>query len=115
LDIAARIQKELGAGVAPCLVLYIYDPALLLEAVVFNRGAGLLIPQPLVVTGNNGHTEALFHSPELPAGDIPESVREPLTGLRARITRAVESIAERQGGHLPPDLGTSANSNRRAQ
>ena len=97
LDIAARIRKELGAGVAPCIVLYIDDPAVLLEAVVFNRGAGLLIPQPLVVTGDNGHAEILVRSPELPASETPESLREPLLGLQVRMARAIESIAERQG------------------
>lgn len=100
LDIAGRIRQELGAGVAPCIVLYVDDPAVLLEAVVFNRGAALLIPQPLVVTGDNRHTEVLVRGPELPAGDIPETVRDPLLGLQVRMTRAIESIAERQEAHL---------------
>lgn len=100
LDVAGRIRQELGAGVAPSIVLYVDDPAVLLEAVVFNRGAGLLIPQPLVVTGNNGYAEVLLRSPELPAGDVPESVREPLLGLQVRMARAMESIAERQGAPL---------------
>lgn len=100
LDIAARIRKELGAGVASCIVLYVDDPAVLLEAIVFNRGAGLLIPQPLVVTGDSNHTEVLVRSPELPVGDIPESVREPLLGLQVRMARAIESIADRKGAHV---------------
>ncbi len=100
LDIAARIRLELGAGVAPCMVLYVDDPAVLLEAVVFNRGAALLIPQPLVVTGDNRLTEVLVLSAELPIRDIPDSVRDPLLNLQLRMTRAIESIAERQGTHL---------------
>ena len=96
LDIAARIRKELGAGVAPCVVLYVDDPTVLLEAVVFSRGAGLSIPQPLVVTGGSSHIEVLVRSPELPSGDIPESVREPLLGLQVRMVRAMETIADRQ-------------------
>src|SRR5581483_12348013 len=75
LDITARIRQELGAGVAPCIVLYVDDPAVLLEAVVFNRGAALLIPQPLVVTGDNRQAEVLLRSAEMPSGAIPESVR----------------------------------------
>lgn len=43
LDITARIRQEVGAGVAPCIVLYVDDPVLLLEAIVFHRGAALLI------------------------------------------------------------------------
>jgi uncharacterized protein (DUF302 family) len=100
LDVAARIRQELGAIVAPCTVLYVDDPAVLLEAVVFNRGAALLIPQPLVVTGDNRYTEVLVRSPELRSRDIPESVRDPLLGLQVRMTRAIESIAERQGADI---------------
>lgn len=100
LNITARIRQELGAGVAPCMVLYVDDPAVLLEAVVFNRGAALLIPQPLVVTGDNRQSEVLLWSPEMPVAGIPESARDPLIGLQVRMTRAMESIAEQQGAHL---------------
>ncbi len=100
LDVTARIRQELGAGVAPCIVLYIDDPVVLLEAVVFNRGAALLIPQPLVVTGANRHTEVLVRSPELVTDDTPESVRDPLLGLQVRMVRAIETIGERRGAHL---------------
>ena len=100
LNITARIRQELGAGVAPCMVLYVDDPAVLLEAVVFNRGAALLIPQPLVITGDSRQAEVLLRSPEMPVAGIPESVRDPLIGLQVRMTRAMESIAEQQGAHL---------------
>ncbi|HWB96368.1 MAG TPA: hypothetical protein VG672_06690 [Bryobacteraceae bacterium] len=100
LDISARIRQELGAGVAPCLVLYVDDPAVLLEAVVFHRGAALLIPQPLVVTGDNRHTEVLLRDPESLAGETPESVREPLFDLQKRMARSMDTIAERQGAHF---------------
>lgn len=109
LDIAGRIRQELGAGVAPCTVLYVDDPAVLLEAIVFNRGAGLLIPQPLVVTGDNRDTEVLVRSPEMPARDIPESVREPLLGLQTRMMRAIETIAERQGANLAVSSQSTRN------
>ena len=100
LDITARIRQELGASVAPCIVLYVDDPAVLLEAVVFNRGAALLIPQPLVVTGDNRQAEVLLRSAEVPAEAIPETVRDPLIGVQVRMTRAIESIAERKGAHM---------------
>jgi uncharacterized protein (DUF302 family) len=99
LDIAARIRQELGAGVAPCIVLYVDDPAVLLEAVVFNRGAGLLIPQPVVVTGGDRNTEVLVRSSESQTGFTPESVRDPLLDLHRRIVSAMEGIAERHGAH----------------
>jgi uncharacterized protein (DUF302 family) len=78
MDVAARIRNELGAGVAPCFVLYVDDPAVLLEAMVFNRAAALMIPQPVVITGD----------------------RDPLLDLLRRISRTMESIAEKHGVHL---------------
>lgn len=96
VDITARIRQELGAGVAPCVVLYVDDPAVLLEAVVFDRGAALLIPQPVVVTGDNRHTEVLVRKAESLAGESPVTMRDPLADLHTRITRAMESVAERQ-------------------
>jgi uncharacterized protein (DUF302 family) len=101
LDITSRIKQELGAGLAPCVVLYVDDPALLLEAIVFHRGAALLIPQPVVVSGNDRHAEVLVRSVEaLMEGGLPASVRNPLLNLHARIVRAMETIAEREGAHL---------------
>ena len=100
LDITARIRQELGAGVAPCTALYVDDPAVLLEAVVFHRGAALLIPQPLVITGDSRHTEVLVRSPASLTSEVPESVRDPLLDLHRRMTLAIESIADSKGVHL---------------
>lgn len=99
LDVAARIRNELGAGIAPCTVIYVDDPAVLLEAAVFHRGAALLIPQPVVVTGDQWQSEALVRNLDVLSGGIPESVREPFSDLLRRITRSMESIAE---PHLTP-------------
>lgn len=101
LDITTRIRQELGASLAPCVVLYVDDPALLLEAVVFHRGAALLIPEPVVVSGNGRQTEVLLRSFEaLTEGSPPPSLRAPLLNLHERMIRALETIAEREGAHL---------------
>ncbi len=89
LDVGARIRRELGAGVAPCTVLYVDDPVVLLEAVVFHRGAAMLIPQPVVVTAAGAHTEVLLRGPESLAAEMPASVRDPLLNLHRRIARAL--------------------------
>jgi uncharacterized protein (DUF302 family) len=94
LDITARIRQELGVEVAPCIVLYVDDPEVLLGAFVFNRGAALLIPQPLVVTGDNDYTDVLVRSSEMSAGDAPEATRDSLFDLSTRILQAIESIAQ---------------------
>ncbi len=96
LDIAARIKEEVGAGVAPCAVLYVDDPVLLLEAIIFQRGAGLVIPQPLVVAGGHRQTEVLFRSgASVLEEGLSASVRDALSGLHSRIIRALETIAKR--------------------
>lgn len=97
LDVTERLKHELGAGLAPCVVFYVDEPPLLLEAVVFHRGAALLIPQPVVVSGNGRQTEILVRSAEaLLAGGFPASVRDPLLTLHARIIQTLETIAERE-------------------
>ena len=101
LDVSARIKQDMGAGVAPCLVLYVDDPALLLESVVFQRAAALHIPQPLVLSALDHRTEVVMRSGEsLLEGGLPASVREPLLTLHTRMVRAMETIAEREGAHL---------------
>ena len=96
LDVASRIKQELGAGVAPCTVLFVDEPELLLEGIVFNRGAALWIPQPVVISGNDRHTEVLVRSAKALAGGFPASVQDPLLQLQERIVRAMETIAERE-------------------
>jgi len=98
LDVTARIRHELGVGLAPCVVLYVDEPVLLLEAVVFHRGAALLLPQPLVVAGSEHRTKLLLRGVgSLLEGGHPAGTRDPLLNLHARMIRAVESIAEREG------------------
>ncbi len=100
LDITSRIRQELGAGVAPCTVLYVDEPSALLEAVVFHKGAALMIPQPLVVTGDARRSEVLLRNPDALTRETPESVRDPLGGLLRRMARALESVADRQEAPL---------------
>ena len=102
LDATLRIKQELGAGVAPCLVLYVDDPTLLLEGIVFHRGAALEIPQPVVVSEGDHRTEVLVRSAEsLVAGGLPPSVQNPVLQLQARIERAIEAVADRVHDQMP--------------
>jgi len=101
LDVALRIKQELGVGVAPCTILYVDNPALLLEGILFHRGAALGIPQPVVVSGNDRHTEVFIHGANSPARrDSPITVDRPFMELRAKIIGAMETIAEREEAPL---------------
>lgn len=102
LDITLRIEQQLGAEVAPCVVLSVDDPALLLEGIVFHRGTALEIPQPVVVSGGDRRTEVLVRSAEsLMAGGLPASVQNPVLQLQARIARAIETVADRVHDQMP--------------
>ncbi len=101
LDVTARIKNELGVGLAPCVVLFVDEPALLLEAVVFHRSAALIIPQPLVVSGNERQTKVILRKMDsLAQAEYPAGTRDPLVNLHSRMVRAMESIAEREEAHL---------------
>lgn len=100
LDMALRINQELGARVAPFNVLFVDDPALLLEAILYHRSAALRIPQPVLVSAGHSHTEVLVRSTEslLPGG--PALTQDPLCRLQRRIIGALGTVAERQGAEL---------------
>lgn len=97
LDVSGRIRKELHVGLSPCLVLFVDDPVLLLEAVVFHPGASVYIPEPLTVIGKERGTQVLLRSEDsLVRSGLPQSIREPLLSLHARVVKAVEAVAERE-------------------
>jgi uncharacterized protein (DUF302 family) len=99
LDVTSRIKQELGVGVAPCTVLFVDDPTLLLEGIVFHRGAPLWIPQRVAISGNERHTEVFVRSANsnsLVAGGLPASLLDPIVQLQERVVHTMESIAERE-------------------
>jgi uncharacterized protein (DUF302 family) len=99
LDVSSRIREELGVVVAPCTVLLVDDPTLLLEGIVFHRGAALWIPQRVVISGNERHTEVFVrsaNSTSLLAGGFSASLLDPIGRLQERIVRTMETVAERQ-------------------
>ncbi len=101
LDVTSRIKKELGAELAPCTILFVDDPALLLEALVFHPGAAFGIPQPVVVSGNDRATQVLVRSADsLAVGGYPATARNPLLELHARIVGAMDTLGTREPAPL---------------
>lgn len=102
LDVRSRIIQELGAGLAPCVILSVDDPVLLLEGIVFHRGAALAIPQPVVVSCGERQTEVLIRTAaSLIAGGLPLSVQNPVLRLQARIVCAMEAVAVHVHDQMP--------------
>lgn len=97
MNVASHIREEVGATLTPSVVLYVDDPALLLEAVVFQRDAALLMPQPVVISGNGDTSQIVVRSAAaLRDMGLPPSMRDPVLELHSRIVRAMDSIGERE-------------------
>lgn len=97
MNVASHIREEFGATLTPSVVLYVDDPALLLEAVVFQRDAALLIPQPVSISGNGDNSEIVLRSAEaLRDMGMPPGVRDSVLELHSRIVRAMDTIGERE-------------------
>lgn len=97
LDLSGNISKKLGIGVAPCRVLFIECPYLLLQAITLDGSAALFIPVRAVVSDRGPHTLVHFSSPFPIRGTIlsAEGIA-PVRKLEARFLRALGAIAMRQ-------------------
>lgn len=97
INVASHIREEFGAMLTPSVVLYVDDPALLLEAMVFQREAALLMPQPVVVSGTDTQSEIVVSSAEaLRDMGLPPSLRGPVLELHSRIVQLMGTIGERE-------------------
>jgi uncharacterized protein (DUF302 family) len=112
LDISERIQQELGVRFDPCKVLYVDHPVLLLEAIEQDVSAAAFIPFHVVVCGSGHYTQVHTSKPtrDHDTADLPLRVRVPVDKLRARISRAIETVAMREGSHAAasPRIRTAA-------
>jgi uncharacterized protein (DUF302 family) len=97
LDLAGRVRKTLRIDIPPCRVLCVDCSVSLLEALILDRSAAVLLPLHLVVAGQGNQTLVYLLTPSaaLYAG-LPLTARTAMSKLQACITSAVESIAIRQ-------------------
>jgi len=96
LDVALRIKDELGAELAPCTVLLVDDPSLLLEGLLYGRGAAMEIPLPVVVSGHGRYTEVLIRRGAAQAPGRDGWAQNPVCRLQSRVAEAIGAIAERE-------------------
>lgn len=97
IDVTRRLRNDLGVGIYPCHTLLVDDPALLLEAIVFHRGAAQFFPQPVTVAaGDHGSHIYVRGLGTAPAPGLPASIRGPLQQLHHRIRLALDEVADRE-------------------
>jgi uncharacterized protein (DUF302 family) len=99
LDMAGRIRKAFRIDLAPCRVLCIDCPVVLLEALALDRLAAVLLPLHLVVEGHDDLTLVHLLSPAAALySGLPVTARAAVSKLQARVAHAVESVSVRQNG-----------------
>ena len=91
-----RIQQALGLELAPCRVLLVESPRLLLEATAIDRSCAVFLPLHVVVSGFGGQTLIHILSADyLAHGEVPVGIRMPVARLQKQLLEALEGIAER--------------------
>lgn len=101
VDVTARLRDEIWANMAPCVVLFVYDPTLLLEGIRFYHAAGLYIPQPVVISATGHSTKVLLRSHDSSVcNGLPPTVRAAILRLHDRVMRAIDTIGELEEAEL---------------
>jgi uncharacterized protein (DUF302 family) len=93
LDVAARIKRELGISLAPCRLLFVDCPVLLLEAATLDHATVAPFPLHVAVAGLGQRTSVHVAGP---SGVSNAAASSPLDKLQARVLRVLEKIATRQ-------------------
>ena len=97
LDVDLRIKRELGVNGAPRTILFVDDPELLLEGIVFHCASAVGIPQPVVVPGNDRTAEVFVRGAKTgPEGRFSATVHTPVLELEERIVGVIETIGDRE-------------------
>ena len=97
LDVTARIRKELGVSLAPCRVLFVDCPVLLLDAATLDRSVAAILPLHVALAGYGPQTRVhLISSSGAFNVNLPPAAFAAVGKLQARVVRALEKIASRQ-------------------
>jgi uncharacterized protein (DUF302 family) len=92
-DVADIARGQPGMNLAPCRILCVDSPLLLLEAMALDPSAAVFLPLHIVISADGPNTQvywlnpASIHSKRLPVGAML-----PLRALQTRIVAAMERI-----------------------
>ncbi|MDP2858738.1 MAG: hypothetical protein Q8P50_12270 [Bacillota bacterium] len=97
LDVTVRIRKELGLSLAPCRVLFVDCPVLLLEAVTLDSSVAAILPLHVALAGYGPQTRVHLISSSVAFNlSLPPAPSAAVGKLQTRVVRALEKIASRQ-------------------
>lgn len=96
LDVSGRIKSELGISLAPCRMLLVDCPFILLEAIALDGSAAALLPLHIVVIGRGPRTAVnLFWPASQDSFNLPGDITAPVIKLQNRVSRALDKVAIR--------------------
>jgi len=97
LDVSDRIRRQVSLGFAPCRILLVDSPYLLLEAVALDRSAAVLLPLHIVVSSRG--PETLVHwlnAAAITGAALPAGAAGPLEKLQEQVAHVLGAVAIRQ-------------------
>jgi uncharacterized protein (DUF302 family) len=106
-DLSARVRRAFRIQLPPCRVLYVDSPLALLEALVLDQTAAVVLPLHLVIEGQDGHTLVhMLHPASGLCSRLSAPAKASLSKLQAQVIQAIESVAARHSG-VPAVAATS--------
>jgi uncharacterized protein (DUF302 family) len=92
-DVADIAHGQPGVNLAPCRILCVDSPLLLLEAMALDPSAAVFVPVHIVISAYGPDTQVYWLDPASIQGKrLPVGAMLPLRALHARIVKAMENI-----------------------
>jgi uncharacterized protein (DUF302 family) len=95
MDISARIRRSLGMELAPCTIVAVTCPVLLLEALVMDPSQLTIIPMHIVAIEKDHWTRIYVAHPAGFAFDMAGAFTPRLRELSRRIRQCLDHVAAR--------------------
>ncbi|MCI0622322.1 MAG: DUF302 domain-containing protein [Acidobacteria bacterium] len=98
LDVSGRIQRDLGVELAPCRILSVDNPFVLLEAMALDGTAAVFLPLHVAVSGDGKQTRVhMLSQSGVRSCGSPLGAKGAMSKLQAGLAQALEKISVRQG------------------
>ena len=96
-EVSGRISRQLGVGLAPCRILFVDCPFLLLEAMALDVSAIVLLPLHVVVS-SRGLETAVYVQRSVGSNGSGFSFEQedPVSKLHTRVSRVLQKIAMKE-------------------
>jgi uncharacterized protein (DUF302 family) len=100
-DVAAIAREQPRMNHAPCRILCVDSPLLLLEAMALDPSAAVFVPVHIVISADGPKTQVYWLNPaSIQSKRLPVGAMLPLRALQARIAAAMKRIPATAEHHL---------------